>query len=274
MTKTVIFDGKEFAEAKVEALIPKMMELTEKGVIPHLVSVLIGEDVASLLYTDLKKNAVERMGGEMTIVKLNQNLGLEKVLEAINWYNNDTEIHGIMVQMPISGTLGDQKDKIIASIDSEKDIDGLRADSVFLHPTSKAVIEIIEEAKKDIPLKGDPLKVVVVGATGMVGKPLVKELKLQSYIVTECNTKTVDLKGATLQGDIVISSTGVPNIIKADMVKDGVVVIDVGSPKGDVDLDVKSKASFVTPVPGGVGPVTIACLLENLIIACYNSKVE
>jgi len=103
----------------------------------------------------------------------------------------------------------------------------------------------------------------------MVGRPLVKELRDQKYEVIECNTKTVGLKGVTLQGDIVISSTGIPNIIKGDMVKPGAIVIDVGSPKGDVNYsEVERKAAFITPVPGGVGPVTITCLLENLILAC------
>ena len=112
MSKTVIFDGREFASKKAEALIPKMMELTEKGIIPHLVSILVGDDPASHLYVSLKRRAVEKMGGEMTIVALNQNVSLEKILEAIKWYNNDSEIHGIMVQFPLPEKLQDSKFQI------------------------------------------------------------------------------------------------------------------------------------------------------------------
>jgi methylenetetrahydrofolate dehydrogenase (NADP+)/methenyltetrahydrofolate cyclohydrolase len=130
-------------------------------------------------------------------------------------------------------------------------------------------MEIIDEAKKDESLKGKLQKVVVVGSSGMVGRPLVKELKEQNYDVVACDTKTTNLREKTLEGDILVSTTGIPNLITGDMVKDGAVVIDVGSPGGDIDFpEVFKKASFVTPVPGGVGPVTITCLLENLISAC------
>ena len=273
MVKTVIFDGREFAEKKVKALIPKMIELQEKGIIPHLVSILVGEDPDSVLYTNLKKRAVERMGGEMTVVLLNQNTTFEKVLEAINWYNNDPEIHGIMVQMPLPASIKNYKSKILNSIDPRKDVDGLRDDSPFVHPTAKAVMDIIDFANGGLDLSKS-LQAVVVGASGMVGSPVCKELKKKSYKVVECGVNTYTLKGETLQGDILISATGQSKLITEDMIKDDAIVIDVGSPKGDCDLDLNSKASFVTPVPGGVGPVTIACLLENLIIACYNSKVE
>jgi methylenetetrahydrofolate dehydrogenase (NADP+)/methenyltetrahydrofolate cyclohydrolase len=176
-----------------------------------------------------------------------------------------------MIQLPLPDKIQNYKLQILNEIDPAKDVDGLRSNSIFLHPTSKAVIEIIDMAKKDpnSPFKTGSLKVVVVGATGMVGTPLVKELKNEGYEVIECDTNTTDLRGQSLQADIVISCAGVPNLIMDDMVRSGAIVIDVGSPRGDVDFDLVVKiASFITPVPGGVGPVTISALLENLVSAC------
>ena len=267
--KTIIFDGKEFAAEKEIILSNRVLGLKTREVYPKLASILIGKDPASQLYVSLKKKVAERIGAEVDIYLIKENSKPEDLILLIKTLNVDKSVYGIMIQMPIPGKMGNLKDTIVSSIKPEKDVDGLRVDSPFLHPTSKAVMEIIEEAKKGISLKGNPCKVVVVGATGMAGKPLVGELKKEKYEVIECNTKTSDLKKETLQADILVSVTGMPNVIKGDMVKSGVVVIDVGSPKGDVEFDsVSPKASFITPVPGGVGPVTISCLLENLISAC------
>jgi methylenetetrahydrofolate dehydrogenase (NADP+)/methenyltetrahydrofolate cyclohydrolase len=264
-----IFDGRKFAAEKEAALQMRVLGLKTRGVYPKLASILVGEDHASQLYINLKKKAAERIGAEVDIYLIKEKSKLEDLLLLIKTLNEDKTVHGIMIQMPIPGELGIKKDETINAIDPEKDVDGLRADSQFLHPTSKAVMEIIDEAKKDESLKGKLQKVVVVGSSGMVGRPLVKELKEQNYDVVACDTKTTNLREKTLEGDILVSTTGIPNLITGDMVKDGAVVIDVGSPGGDIDFpEVFKKASFVTPVPGGVGPVTITCLLENLISAC------
>jgi methylenetetrahydrofolate dehydrogenase (NADP+)/methenyltetrahydrofolate cyclohydrolase len=192
------------------------------------------------------------------------------VLTLIDSLNKDETINGVMIQMPLPENLKDNKAELIKSIDQEKDVDGLRENSKFLHPTSRAIIEIIDNAKSEINLKDD-LTYVVVGATGMVGAPLSKELKKKGLRVIECDNKTRDLKAQTLKADILVSATGVHDLIREDMVGNGVSIIDVGYPKGDVDFDtVSKKSSFITPVPGGVGPVTITCLLENLVEACYN----
>ncbi len=265
----IIFDGRSFAAEKEEALILKVLALRQKSITPHLVSIIVGEDPASHLYVGLKKRAVERIGGEVTVVSLGESSDVEKILEVINFYNNDPEIQGIMVQLPLPKKLVDSKFQILDSISSTKDVDGLRSDSKFLHPTSKAVIDIMDFANGGLDMSGK-LEVVVVG-TGMVGGPVVKELKKKGYTVFECDMNTSNLKEETLKGDILVSATGKSKLITEDMVKKDAIVVDVGSPIGECDLDVKSKASFVTPVPGGVGPVTISCLLENLISACYNS---
>ena len=206
----------------------------------------------------LKKEAAQRVGIEF---------GVRNSIDDIKELNEDEKVYGIMIQMPLPEKIRSEKFGIINSIDPQKDIDGLGEDSPFLHPTSRAILEVIEEASRDTNLT-----CVVVGATGMVGRPLVVELKRRGYKVIECNTKTLDLKAETLKGDILISATGKTGIIKSDMVKNGAIVIDVGYPEGDVEKKAKEKASFATPVPGGIGPVTISCLLENLVEACYNSR--
>lgn len=267
--KTIIFDGRQFAAEKEVSLQNRVLGLKAREVYPKLATILIGNDPASRLYVDLKKKAAARIGAELDVYFLKENTKLEEIILLIGTLNTDDNVQGIMVQMPIPENLSAFKDEIINTINPEKDVDGLQKDSPFLHPTAKAVMEIIDQAKKEIPLKEAPYKVVVVGATGMVGAPLVQELKDEKYNVIPCDINTTDLKKATLQGDIVISCAGVPNLIKGDMVKEGVVIVDVGSPRGDIEFDtVSPKALFITPVPGGVGPVTISCLLENLIGAC------
>lgn len=259
----IIFDGKAFASQKEKDLKMKVSSLRLQGIIPHLSSILIGSDPASRIYVNLKKKAAERIGAELDIYYLNENTKISEILQLINSLNNDEDIQGIMVQLPLPDSLKPAKYEIINSIFLDKDVDGLRTDSKFLHPTSKAVIEILNEAKRRLrlELKNESCKAAVVGETGMVGVPLVKELKKLGYeLINERN-----------KADVLISCTGKPKLIEESMVKEGAIVIDVGSPKGDVDFNsVSKKAGFITPVPGGVGPVTISCLLENLILACYN----
>ncbi len=175
-----------------------------------------------------------------------------------------------MVQMPLPVELQKYKTEIIYKIKVDKDVDGMRQDSEFLHPTSKAVMEIINIAQKYL---GKKKRVCVVGSKGMVGAPLTKELKKEGYTVTEIGSKTLDVTKFIKSAEIVISATGKPGIIKPNMVTNGVIIIDVGSPHGDVEPEVVKKASFFTPVPGGVGPVTISCLLDNLLQACQKKVV-
>lgn len=265
--KTVVFDGKGFAERKKEELKIIVGGLNSRGTIPCLASILIGNDRASVLYVSLKRKAAQKIGAELYPYFLPESTKLEDVLTLIRSLNTDRNVHGVMVQLPIPGKLGEHKSEIINAIDPKKDVDGLKENSFFIHPTSKAVMDILRYAKSQISIP-DLNIVCVVGSTGMVGKPLIKELKTEGYKVIECNKKTKKLESKTFQGDIVISATGHPGLIKAGMVKRGVIAIDVGSPKGDFDSKVEEKTSFFTPVPGGVGPVTIVCLLENLIEAC------
>lgn len=264
---TTIFDGRAFATEKKEGLKIVVDGLKSQGKTPQLASIIIGEDPASKLYVSLKKKAAEAIGAEFSLYEFPETVKYSDLMFLIDSLNTDENVNGVMVQLPIQGELGLHKDEIIGAIDPNKDVDGLRVESQFLHPTSKAIVDILDFALSDSKIK-IPESICVVGATGMVGTPLVKELKKLGYKVLEADTKTKNLTDLTKDADVVISATGVSGIIKKDMVKDGVIAIDVGAPSGDFDPEVEDVASFFTPVPGGVGPVTISCLLENLIEAC------
>lgn len=270
----IIFDGRDFAARKEEVLKNRVLGLKSRGVHPKLASILIGNDEASRLYVNLKKKAANRIGAEADIYYIPESTKLEDILLLISSLNTDDTVYGIMIQMPLPKKLEDKREQMVNLIAPQKDVDGLRVDSDYLHPTSKAVLDIMHSAEelKDVKaVMGENFKgknIVVVGATGMVGKPLVEELETEGYTVIQCNTKTPDLKAETLTGDVVISATGTQGLIKGDMVKENAVLIDVGSPKGDFSPVAQDLSVFYTPVPGGVGPVTISCLLENLISAC------
>jgi len=261
----IIFDGRAYAAEKEANLAIRVLGLKTREVYPKLASILVGNDPASELYVNLKKKAAERIGVEVDIYLIKENSKPEDLMLLIKTLNEDDSVHGIMIQMPLPSGVQNSKSKILNTIAPQKDVDGLRPDSEFLHPTSKAVIDILNLAEVGLSVK--PKLVAVVGATGMVGTPLVKELKIEGYEVIEASGKTDDLSHNLKNAEVVISATGIPGLIKANMIKPGAIVIDVGSPNGDVELSATSHASFITPVPGGVGPVTITALLENLILA-------
>jgi methylenetetrahydrofolate dehydrogenase (NADP+)/methenyltetrahydrofolate cyclohydrolase len=271
---TFIFDGRSFAGEKEEKLKNKVRNLAKQGMTPKLISVIVGDDPASILYVNLKKKRAEEIGAEVQVECFDANIKPDKLIKYIKSFCIDASIHGIMVQLPLPKTFfKEERDEIINSIDPEKDVDGLREDSGFIPPTAKAVLEILNAA---LPLRGDPLKVrpckvLVVGASGFIGKQIVKvfeNTRQNNFRVAGADSKTKNLKLKTKNSDVIVSVTGVQGLIKADMVKEGVVLIDVGSPSGDIEKAAFEKAAFVSPVPGGVGPVTISCLLENLVEAC------
>src|SRR5258708_18199826 len=263
-----IFDGKRFAKDKEEELKTKVSELRTK---PKLVSILLGNDKASLLYTNLKEKTAKRIGAKFEIKKLPSDTSPEKIIGLIIKLNNDKKVNGIMLQLPLPKELSKFKIKILNSITPEKDVDGLTKNSPYTPATAKAVVEIIKFAITPLPYIGK--KAAVVGANGTVGKSVTGEIKKLGFKVTECDKDTRDIYAKLHEVDLVVSVTGEPKLIKSEMLKEGVIAIDVGAPDGDLDFSKVSKvASFVTPVPGGVGPVTIVSLLENLIEAVYNSK--
>lgn len=253
-----IFDGRSYAEKKFGELGKEVAKLKNRGIRPKLASILIGEDPASKLYVSLKKKGAESVGIEMDIYYLKEKESPDDILILINNLNSDSAVHGIMVQLPLppNFSLGD-KEKIINLIKKEKDVDGLRGDSPFIHPTAVAILQAINEAKHQLKIGNKQLSICIKGKGGMVGSALLKAIKKTNYRLIEKPEKA----------DILVSATGSPNIIKKEMVKKGAIVIDVGSPGGDIDPSCNKIASFITPVPGGVGPVTVSCLLENLIVS-------
>lgn len=263
----ILFDGKKIAFKKEEKLKLKVGELLKKGIIPKLVSIMIGENPESEVYLRLKGEAAERVGIKLEVVRFSEEVKSKKVIKYIEKLNKDPKVHGIMAQLPLP-----EKLKILGAIAPSKDVDCLTPENLgllmmgkprFLPAVVKAVIEIIEN------LKGK--NVCVVGASNLVGKPLAMILLSLGATVTICQDTTKNLCEFTKKADILISATGVPGLIKKEMVKPEAVLIDVGEKRvgnkvlGDVDKKIKEVASFLTPVPGGVGPVTVVCLLENLI---------
>ena len=266
------FNGREFAKKKENNLRIKVQDLRERGITPKLVSILVGDDAGSRLYVSLKKKAGERIGCIVEVKKFHLGARIDESIHRIKSFikllNQDRDIHGIMIQLPLPENLRSETANLINAIAPEKDVDGLIEGSPYTPATVKAVLEIMDQALKIVrrTLKEAPYKVCVVGASGMVGRPLVKLLKENGYSVIGVDLNTKYIIQNTKDANVLISATGVLNLIKGNMVKEGAIVIDVGSPKGDVDFDsVSKKASFISPVPGGVGPVTIFCLLENLV---------
>lgn len=264
---TAIFDGRELASEKLKEVAKEVKELKKSGVTPKLVSIFVGDDPASKLYLGLKKKRAEDVGAQVEVVKLEKDIKTEKLKEVIRQLNKNEKVHGIMVQLPLP-KLFTKSDRagIINSISYQKDVDGLGENSLFITPVVKAVLVAVKEGTNYITRPA--LKVVVIGASGFEGGKIARSLKEMGYEVGEIASDTKNLEPLAREADILISVTGVPGLIGEGVVKDGAIVIDVGSPKGDVKTqEVQQKAAFISPVPGGIGPVTIACLLENLVLA-------
>lgn len=262
--KTTVFDGKAYARKKEDELFHKIEKLSKR---PTMATIIVGVDPASKLYVRLKKEAAERIGAQMDVYEFPKEISREELLLRINHLNSDKTLDGIMIQLPLPDHLKDETEHIVHHISKEKDVDGLRDDSPFMPATVRAVISILDEAKKKINIAEDAY-VVVVGAKGEVGSKLVEVLSRSDYEVGGL-TRDIDeetFMKETLSARVIISATGSPGIITKDHIREGTIVIDVGSPKGDVEFsEVKTKAGFITPVPGGVGPVTVLSLLENLV---------
>ncbi|TSC89326.1 MAG: methylenetetrahydrofolate dehydrogenase (NADP+) / methenyltetrahydrofolate cyclohydrolase [Microgenomates group bacterium Gr01-1014_5] len=263
-----VFDGRKFAKEKERALKRTVFSLQEKRITPTLVAILTGENPASKLYVALKKKAAERIGVKFKLIRLSK-VSKEELIHLIKEYNQSNEVHGIMVQLPIEGINSRETTReILLSIDPKKDVDGESGSGNYPAATVRAILyAVIDAQSRGFLANWSEIIACVVGATGMVGSALVKELEAKSVRVIKCNTKTLDLTKELAYASLVVSCTGVESIIKKNMVKPGAVVIDVGSPKADVEESVREIASFITPVPGGIGPMTVVCLLENTVDA-------
>lgn len=273
-----ILDGKAVSLKVKESVKVRADELKKFGIEPTLAVVLVGEDKASQTYVRAKEKACNEYGIKSVAHRLSENTTQNELLALINVLNLDDSIHGILVQLPLPKHI--DTNVVLAAIDPRKDVDGFHAVNVgklvsgldgFVPCTPLGVMEILKEYGIDVA----GLNAVVIGRSNIVGKPMANLLLNASATVTITHSKTKNLKEICKNADLIVAAIGKPFFLKADMVKDGAVVVDVGINRlddgrlvGDVDFDeVAPKCSYITPVPGGVGPMTIAMLLNNTILA-------
>lgn len=280
-----ILKGKEVSARIKTELKTEVEKLKEQGILPGLAVIIVGEDPASQVYVRNKERACEECGIYSEKYALPVTTSQEELLELINTLNNKSSISGILVQLPVPEHIDEET--IINAIDPKKDVDAFHPVNVgkimvgnydFVPCTPAGVMELIKES--GIEVKGK--ECVVVGRSNIVGKPQAMLLLHQNGTVTVCHSKTKNLAEKTRQADILVAAVGIPNFIKGDMIKDGAVVIDVGINRmengklcGDVEFDSAEKvAGAITPVPGGVGPMTIAMLMKNTVKAAIVNKTH
>ncbi|MEA2014736.1 MAG: bifunctional methylenetetrahydrofolate dehydrogenase/methenyltetrahydrofolate cyclohydrolase FolD [Thermodesulfobacteriota bacterium] len=275
----VIIDGRKISQDVRSEIREKTLRLKEeRGIVPGLAVVLVGDDPASQIYVRGKKNACEEVGFLSKEFKLPADTSEAKLLNIIDGLNHDHEIHGFLVQLPVPEHI--KTDAIIEAIDPRKDVDGFHPCNVgklfsgnpyHRSCTPAGIMELLD--RYEIEIKGK--EAVIVGRSNIVGKPLILMLLERHATVTVCHTRTKELSAVTKRAEILVAAAGKPEMIRGDMIRDGAVVIDVGINRldtgrlvGDVAFsDAYERASYITPVPGGVGPMTIAMLLRNTLAA-------
>ena len=270
-----LLKGRQLAEGILNDAKAKIEKLETK---PHIAIVLVGDDEASKIFIRLKQKACGKIGAKETLFKLDEGVTEAEVLDLIKRLNEDSGIHGILVQLPLPKQI--DENRLLDHIAPEKDVDGLNPKNIGklllggggLTPCAvEAIMEILDSA--NIRLEG--ANAVIINRSNLIGKPLAMKLAKRSATVTICHSKTKNLADYTKTANIIITATGKPKSLTADMIQEGAVVIDAGCTKfeektcGDADFEnVSKKASAITPVPGGVGPLTIAITMKNLI-RCY-----
>ena len=291
---SIILDGKATSNQIKEELTIQVKQIKDAGKRPpHLAAVLVGNDGASLTYVGSKVRSCERIGYDSTLIKLDDDISQEALLDTIEKLNNDPLLDGFIVQLPLPKHIDEEV--VLHAINPNKDVDGFHPTNfgkmalgmqTFIPATPFGIMELLKRYKLDISGK----HAVVIGRSHIVGRPMSILLSEKgnpgNATVTLTHSRTQNLADITREADIVVSALGVPNFLTADMVKDGAIIIDVGitrvtdadHPKGyvivgDVHFDqVKEKASYITPVPGGVGPMTIAMLLQNTMLAYQRNQ--
>ncbi|CAC8116717.1 Methenyltetrahydrofolate cyclohydrolase [Staphylococcus aureus] len=273
-----ILDGKQIAKDYRQGLQNQVEALKEKGFTPKLSVILVGNDGASQSYVRSKKKAAEKIGMISEIVHLEETATEEEVLNELNRLNNDDSVSGILVQVPLPKQVSEQK--ILEAINPDKDVDGFHPinigklyidEQTFVPCTPLGIMEILKHA--DIDLEGK--NAVVIGRSHIVGQPVSKLLLQKNASVTILHSRSNDMASYLKDADVIVSAVGKPGLVTKDVVKEGAVIIDVGNTpdengklKGDVDYDaVKEIAGAITPVPGGVGPLTITMVLNNTLLA-------
>jgi methylenetetrahydrofolate dehydrogenase (NADP+)/methenyltetrahydrofolate cyclohydrolase len=290
----ILLDGKKTAADIKEEIALEVRDLKDIGIeTPHLAAIIVGNDGASITYVNAKVKACERVGFESTLIRLPEDTKEEDLLNEIAILNVDNDIDGFIVQLPLPKHINEQK--VLMAIDPDKDVDGFHPTNVgkmalnlptFISATPFGILELL--GRYNVETSGK--HVVVLGRSHIVGSPmsilLSQKRKIGNATVTMCHSRTKNLKEITLKADIIIAAIGIPEFVKSDMVKDNVTIIDVGITRladsskksgyrlvGDVAFDeVAKKSKFITPVPGGVGPMTIAMLLKNTLLACQRNR--
>ena len=284
----IILDGKKTSNDIKAEIAESVKEIVANGSRPpHLAAVIVGDDGASLTYVGSKVRACKRVGFESTLIKLPETISENELLEKVNELNNDENIDGYIVQLPLPKHIDSQK--ILMAVDADKDVDGFHPTNfgkmalslpTFISATPFGIMELLKRYNVETSGK----HTVVIGRSDIVGRPISILMSQKSNpgnsTVTLAHSRTKNIEELTKQADIIISALGVPNFVKEDMVKDGAVIVDVGITRvadgsekgykivGDVDYEnVSKKSSYITPVPGGVGPMTIAMLLKNTLLA-------
>ncbi|MDF2378760.1 MAG: bifunctional 5,10-methylenetetrahydrofolate dehydrogenase/5,10-methenyltetrahydrofolate cyclohydrolase [Candidatus Gracilibacteria bacterium] len=274
-----ILDGKKVSSELFSQLEPRVKALKDKGVHPRLVFFLIGESPASMAYVGMKEKACAKMGIASDILRYDENVTEEEIITKIHELNEDETVHGIMTQLPLPKQIS--VPKVTRAIAAKKDVDGFHAynfgkmvlSKEFEHlppATALGIIRLIEAYEFDV----EGMNITVLGRSNLVGKPVAIMLMNRGATVTVCHSRTKNTKEHCLNADMIVAATGVPQLVKEDWVKQGAIVIDAGYAKvngkttGDVDYDaVAPKCSWITPVPGGVGPMTIYSIVENTVTA-------
>lgn len=284
-----LIDGKAISSAIKQEIAQEVKDIIAAGgKTPHLAAILVGNDGGSETYVSHKVKACEEVGFKSTLIRLQADISEEELLRQVDELNKDQDIDGFIVQLPLPKHISEQK--VIEAIDYKKDVDGFHPVNVgrmsiglpcFVSATPAGILELLK--RYNIPTSGKHC--VVIGRSNIVGKPVAQLMMQKGYpgnsTVTVCHSRSENLKEICREADILIAAVGIPEFVEADMVKDGAVVIDVGTTRvpssvtksgfrlmGDVKFDeVAAKSSFITPVPGGVGPMTIVSLLRNTLLA-------
>ena len=278
-----VLSGKTMSEELTREQAARVAQMKEEGIHPGLAVVLVGEDPASQIYVRNKGSACETIGLYSRTVKLDKDITQEELIEAIEALNQDPQIHGILVQLPLPKHLDEEA--VLASILPQKDVDGFHIDNAgrlftgqegVVACTPKGIMYMLKQS--GVPLSGKDA--VVIGRSNIVGKPVAMLLLAENCTVTICHSRTQNLKEHCRRADVLVAAIGKPHFVTADMVKPGAAVVDVGINRmdgkvvGDVDYDaVKDVAGYITPVPGGVGKMTISMLMENTLeAACRQAR--
>lgn len=262
----MIFDGKKTAE---DILLNLKSKVSKYNLDINIAAILVGDDKASEIYTRLKHEAASKIGINYKIIKLNENISINNLKQEILKLNNDKNITGILIQIPLPENLALHSNELVSLIDKTKDIDGLREDSLYLPATVKAISKIIDFAIKNKKLNENST-IAIVGANGFIGKNTSRLIK-NEYNFKLINLDINDDLNKLKTADCIISATGKLNLIKSEYIKNDVILVDVGAPKAEFEESCYKKAALYTPVPGGVGPMTVACLMENATEAVEKS---